>query len=115
LQRKGEGGSLAAPTVKRRRKDVGKSLLYKVVEISNVDEHSLERTLNEWVPKGWTLDGVQFAMRESSKRPAMAFVLFTRMGHVAEVAAPRASPPQAAGRPDPYERLRQLAEGGDEP
>jgi hypothetical protein len=26
------------------------------------------------------LDGVQFAMRESSKRPAMAFVFFTREG-----------------------------------
>jgi hypothetical protein len=32
------------------------------------------------VAKGWSLDGIQFAMRESSKRPAMAFVLFTRDG-----------------------------------
>lgn len=115
LQRKGEGGSLAAPTVKRRRKDVGKSLLYKVVEISNVDEHSLERTLNEWVPKGWSFDGLQFAMRESSKRPSMAFVMFTRMGDAPALDAPRASSPQPLGRRDPYERLRQLAEGGDEP
>ena len=27
---------------------------------------------------GWTLDTVQFAMRESSRRPSMAFVMFTR-------------------------------------
>jgi hypothetical protein len=55
-------------------------LQYKVVELSTVDEGSLERTLNEWTPKGWNLDGVQFAMREASKRPAMAFVFFTREG-----------------------------------
>jgi len=103
------------PTVKRRRKDVGKSLLYKVVEISNVDESSLERTLNEWVPKGWAFDGVQFAMRESSKRPSMAFVFFTKLGHVAEVQPPRASPPQPVLLRNAHERLRQLAEGGDEP
>lgn len=55
-------------------------LQYKVVELSTVDEGALERTLNEWTSKGWNLDGVQFAMRESSKRPAMAFVFFTREG-----------------------------------
>lgn len=56
-------------------------LLYKVVELSTVDEATLERTLNEWVAQGWTFDGVQFAMREASKRPSMAFVFFTRQGH----------------------------------
>ncbi|MFP2929461.1 hypothetical protein ACLESO_30540 [Pyxidicoccus sp. 3LG] len=59
-------------------------LQYKVVELSTVDEGALERTLNEWTAKGWNLDGVQFAMRESSKRPAMAFVFFTREGNPAE-------------------------------
>ncbi len=58
-------------------------LHYKVVELSTVDEGSLERTLNDWTAKGWNLDGVQFAMRESSKRPAMAFVFFTREGDAA--------------------------------
>ncbi len=58
-------------------------LQYKVVELSTVDEGTLERTVNEWSSKGWTLDGVQFAMRESSKRPAMAFVFFTREGEPA--------------------------------
>ncbi|WP_371823614.1 hypothetical protein [Myxococcus sp. CA056] len=60
------------------------SLQYKVVELSTVDEGALERTLNEWTAKGWNLDGVQFAMRESSKRPAMAFLFFTREGVAAE-------------------------------
>lgn len=59
-------------------------LQYKVAELSTVDEASIERTVNHWVRKGWHLDGIQFAMRESSKRPAMAFILFTREGEPAE-------------------------------
>lgn len=53
-------------------------LAYKVVEIGNVTEDVLEESLNEWVAKGWNFDGMQFAMRESSKRPSMAFLIFTR-------------------------------------
>ena len=51
---------------------------YKVIELSNVTDDALESTLNEWVAKGWTFEGVHFAMRESSKRPSMAFVTFVR-------------------------------------
>ena len=51
---------------------------YKVVEATTVTDEALERILNEWVAQGWHFEGVQFAMRESSKRPAMAFVMFTR-------------------------------------
>jgi len=53
-------------------------VVYKVVETSNVAEDELERIINERVAEGWLFDGMQFAMRESSKRPAMAFLLFTR-------------------------------------
>ena len=53
-------------------------LIYKVVEIGTVTEETLEETLNNWTAKGWNFDGLQFAMRESSKRPAMAFALFTQ-------------------------------------
>jgi len=76
-------------------------LQYKVVELASVDERSLERTVNEWVAKGWTLDGVQFAMRESSKRPSMAFVFFTREGAAAEPDLDEAR-----------ERLMRLSEAG---
>ena len=51
---------------------------YKVVESSIVTDEELEKILNEWIPRGWHLEGMQFAMREASKRPAMVFVLFTR-------------------------------------
>lgn len=50
---------------------------YKVVELTTVTDEALEALLNETVADGWVLDGIHFAMRESSKRPAMAFVLFT--------------------------------------
>lgn len=51
---------------------------YKVVETSEVTDLELERILNEATEEGWALDTIHFAMRESSKRPAMAFVSFTR-------------------------------------
>ena len=53
-------------------------LLYKVVETSDVSDVELERILNETTAEGWTFDTMQFAVRESSKRPAMAFLTFTR-------------------------------------
>lgn len=53
-------------------------IVYKVVESSIVTDDALEEIINEWVGKSWILDGIHFAMRDSSKRPAMAFILFTK-------------------------------------
>ncbi len=97
------------------------TLQYKVVELSSVDEQSLERTVNTWVRQGWRLENVQFAMRESSKRPAMAFVFFTREGPPAEAEPepPAAESPQTSDLPvrsiSAYQRLVELAGGGDDP
>ena len=88
---------------KRARASEPTFLQYKVVELSTVDESSLEAAVNAWVHHGWALDGVQFAMRESSKRPAMAFVFFTRQASGVE-----ADPARAASR------LRALAAPQDE-
>lgn len=63
-------------------------LEYKVVESSLVSDEELTKIINDQVSAGWTYDGMQFAMRESSKRPAMAFVVFTRGGD-AEPEAPK--------------------------
>ena len=52
--------------------------VYKVTEVSSVTDEALEEVLNEWTAQGWIFDGIHFAMREASRRPAMAFVLFTR-------------------------------------
>jgi hypothetical protein len=91
-------------------------LQYKVVELSTVDEATLEETLNGWVPQGWTVESVHFAMRDSSKRPAMAFVFFTRPGKEAPhdgEAARRRLQTLAGGVPaapvGAWERLTQLA------
>lgn len=54
------------------------AITWKVVELSSVTDVEIEAVLNEWTEKGWTLDNVQFAMRDSSKRPSMAFISFTR-------------------------------------
>ena len=51
---------------------------YKVAELSVVTDESIETALNHWTAKGWHFDSIQFVIREASKRPAMAFVLFTR-------------------------------------
>ena len=53
-------------------------LHYKVVETSEVTDEELERILNETTADGWRFDTIHFAMRESSRRPSMAFVVFTR-------------------------------------
>ena len=54
------------------------SLRYKVVETQTVTDESIEAILNDWMERGWILDGIKFAMSDASRRPAMAFVLFTR-------------------------------------
>ena len=53
-------------------------IVYKVVETSDVSAETLESILNEWTAKGWRFDMMQLAMRDASKRPAMAFVTFVR-------------------------------------
>ena len=48
----------------------------KVVETSAVTDQELERIINEAIADGWVLDGIHFAMRDNSRRPSMAFLLF---------------------------------------
>jgi len=110
-----------SPARKGKRKSAGKpppgpeALHYKVVELSTVDEGHLEHTVNAWVRQGWMLENVQFAMRESSKRPAMAFVFFTRRGEAAvDEAAHEAESKAGARTVDAWSRLAALAAGGDE-
>lgn len=107
---------------KGRRRSSGKPppratvLHYKVVELSTVDEGSLEHTVNVWVRQGWTLDGVQFAMRESSKRPAMAFVFFTRATEATGAEAAQGVEARTEARAqDAWSRLAALSAEGEEP
>jgi hypothetical protein len=51
---------------------------YKVIELAIVTDESIEAALNEWTARGWAFDTLQFAMRDSSPRPSMAFAVFRR-------------------------------------
>ncbi len=51
---------------------------FKVVETSTVTDEGLTRVLNDWSRQGWVYDGMSFVPNEASKRPRMAFVIFTR-------------------------------------
>lgn len=48
------------------------------METQIVTDETLEELINSWVGEGWQLDGIQFAMSDASRRPSMAFILFTR-------------------------------------
>ncbi|MGB9736381.1 MAG: DUF4177 domain-containing protein [bacterium] len=52
------------------------NIQYKVVEISTVTDSEIEAVLNEWSNKGWELERITYAMRETQKRPSMAFIIF---------------------------------------
>jgi hypothetical protein len=111
--------STPPPTKRRTAPPELVVLEYKVVELSTVDEATLEETLNGWVPQGWTVESVHFAMRDSSKRPAMAFVFFTRSKRQAATVSDtegqslgRASA-RAFGSTEAWERLAQLAASGE--
>ena len=53
-------------------------MIYKVAELSIVTDETIEETLNTWGRQGWTFESLHFAMNPGSKRPAMAFIFFTR-------------------------------------
>ena len=72
------------------------ALQYKFVELTIVTDEMLGECVNEWVGQGWALEGIRFVMTEHSKRPAMAFVSFTRDApqDVVDAEAPRRPPPK---------------------
>jgi hypothetical protein len=53
---------------------------YKVVEMSTVTDEEIEKVLNHWTEQGYSFESVHFVTTESSSRPKMAFVFFTKKG-----------------------------------
>jgi hypothetical protein len=51
---------------------------YKVIETGIVTDEEIERILNEWTAQGYAFESIQFVTAVSSRRPTMAFILFTR-------------------------------------
>lgn len=50
----------------------------RVRETMDVTEESLTQIINEMAAEGFDFDTMHFAMREASKRPSMAFLIFYR-------------------------------------
>jgi hypothetical protein len=72
---------------------------YKFIELSVVTDETLERAVNEWVSQDWTLEAIRFVTTEHSKRPAMAFVSFTREATQDEATQHEATQAGAGGEP----------------
>ncbi len=53
---------------------------YKVVETSTVTDEEIEKILNQWTAEGYRFESVHFVTTESSRRPKMAFLFFTKNG-----------------------------------
>lgn len=72
-----------------------KNIRYKFVELSTVTDETIEAAVNEWIQKGWVLDGIRFVVTAASRRPSMAFISFVRE-------EPRAIPDLSAVPSTPY-------------
>ena len=64
---------------------------YKFVEVSPVSEATLEAAVNEWVGRGWQLEGIRFVTAEGAPRPQLAYVSFVT----------HAAPPETGPEPEP--------------
>jgi len=51
---------------------------YHVREISVVTDEEIQKVLNNEVRQGWAFDDIKFVVREASRRPSMAFLVFVR-------------------------------------
>lgn len=64
--------------------ETGAGGAYKVVEIGDVTDRSVETELNRWVRDGYRFESIHFVTQPGSRRPAMAFLFFTRTETPAE-------------------------------
>ncbi len=72
--------------------------LVRVIETSEVTAEDLERILNEMLADQWELDTIHFAMRENSRRPAMAFLIFYARPEAASASLSSVPAPSAKRR-----------------
>jgi hypothetical protein len=60
----------------RRQETSG--MKYHVMETTEVTAETIEQLLNRCTEKGWRFEGMHFVVKESARRPSMAFLLFTQ-------------------------------------
>ncbi len=51
---------------------------WRVVELTDVCDRAVEEALNAAAGAGWRFESVHFVTQPGSRRPAMAFLFFTR-------------------------------------
>ena len=51
---------------------------YKVIELAVVTDETIEKALNLWIKENWLFDQIHFVVRDNSRRPSMAFMIFVR-------------------------------------
>ena len=57
---------------------------YRVVELSEVSDHAIQDALNRESGEGFRFESIHFVTQQGSRRPAMAFLFFTREGRAGE-------------------------------
>ena len=63
---------------KKTKLNYNTAMEFKVVETSTVTDEEIEKILNDWTARGYLFESVHFVTTESSRRPKMAFVFFTK-------------------------------------
>ncbi len=53
-------------------------MVYKVVETSTVTDEEIEKLVNQWTAEGYQFESIHFVTTDSSRRPKMAFLFFTK-------------------------------------
>ncbi len=51
---------------------------WRVVELADVSDRSIEEALNAATGDGWRFESVHFVTQPGNRRPMMAFLFFTR-------------------------------------
>ena len=51
---------------------------WRIVELTDVCDRSVEEALNRATGEGWRFDTVHFVTQPGNRRPVMAFLFFTR-------------------------------------
>lgn len=49
---------------------------WHVVELTVVDDQTLQRALNDAADRGWSLDRIDYIQQTGVRRPVMAFLFF---------------------------------------
>ena len=56
----------------------GGTPLYRVAELSDVNDRSIEEALNREARDGFRFESIHFVTQPGNRRPTMAFLFFTR-------------------------------------